>query len=279
MAERLIRLRYAGLCAGCDAALSTGDQAWHDASTRTIRCQACGPRHTGDVLDGAPAGSSAAASALDGGAAGASAAAEGERRRSKRIERRREQFGAIGAALAKLNDPQHERAWRTGAVGERKTADRLAKHLRGTDVVLLHDRRIPGTRANIDHLAVGPGGVTVIDSKHVEGKVNSERRGGLFSPRTEHLVIGGRDRTKFVDGVEQQITRVRQAVDGLVDVAGCICIVDVDGLPLLRRIKVRDVAVVGARDAARLAARPGQLSKSEIDQIAHTLAGKVPAHS
>jgi hypothetical protein len=142
-----------------------------------------------------------------------------------------------------------------------------------------HDRRIPGSRANIDHLAVGPGGVTVIDSKHVEGKVNSERRGGLFSPRSEHLVIGGRDRTKFVDGVEQQIARVRQAVDELADVAGCICIVDGDGLPLLRRIKVRDVAVVGARDAARLAARPGQLSKSEIDRIARTLAGAFPGHS
>ncbi len=188
----------------------------------------------------------------------------------------------IGSALAKLNDPQHERAWRLGAAGERKTAERLAKHLRRTDVALLHDRRIPGSRANIDHLAVGPGGVTVIDSKHVKGKAHAKRRGGLFSPRTEHLVIAGRDRTKYVEGVEQQIALVRQvvaAMDRAIVVAGCLCIVDVDGLPLLTRIKIRDVAVVGARGAARLAARPGHLGAGEIDQVARTLAAAFPPHS
>lgn len=268
MAERLIRLRYPGACAECDARLTAGGQAWHDGSTRTIRCQACGPLDNRDALDAGPAG--------------ASAAAEGERRRSKRIERRRDQFGAIGAVFAKLNDPQHERAWRIGAVGERKTAERLAKHLRDTNVVFLHDRRIPGTRANIDHLAVGPGGVTVIDSKHVQGKVRAERRGGLFSPRTEHLVIAGRDRTKFVEGVEQQIASVRQVVEAIdrdIGVAGCLCIVDVEGLPLLTSIKVRDVAVVGGRGAARLAARPGHLADSEIDRVARTLAAAFPPHS
>jgi len=59
------------------------------------------------------------------------------------------------------------------------TAVSLDKHLAGTGVLLLHDRRIPGDGgANIDHLAVGPGGVTVIDSKTQRGKIQVDRVGG-----------------------------------------------------------------------------------------------------
>jgi hypothetical protein len=31
--------------------------------------------------------------------------------------------------------------------------------------VVLHDLAIPGSRTNLDHLVIGPGGVFVIDSK------------------------------------------------------------------------------------------------------------------
>ncbi|MGH8931168.1 MAG: nuclease-related domain-containing protein [Egibacteraceae bacterium] len=48
---------------------------------------------------------------------------------------------------------------------------------------MLHDLAIPGSRANIDHVAVGPGGVFVIDSKRWKGYVwvddaGHARRGG-----------------------------------------------------------------------------------------------------
>jgi len=33
------------------------------------------------------------------------------------------------------------------------------------EVVVLHDRAIPGSRANIDHIGIGPTGVWVIDTK------------------------------------------------------------------------------------------------------------------
>jgi hypothetical protein len=35
--------------------------------------------------------------------------------------------------------------------------------------LVLHDRSVPGTRSNIDHLAVVPSGVWVIDTKHYAG--------------------------------------------------------------------------------------------------------------
>jgi hypothetical protein len=56
--------------------------------------------------------------------------------------------------------------WRRGADGELATAEMLAA-LPGRRWVVLHDRAVPapGSRANIDHVAVGPTGVWVIDSK------------------------------------------------------------------------------------------------------------------
>ena len=59
-------------------------------------------------------------------------------------------------------------------------------------VSVLHDLRVPGSRANIDHLCVGPGGVTVVDSKNYAGKVR-KRSGGLW--------VNGRNRTRLIEAV------------------------------------------------------------------------------
>jgi hypothetical protein len=59
-------------------------------------------------------------------------------------------------------------AWRRGAAGERRTAHLLAA-LERDGWVVLHDLALPGSRANIDHLVIGPGGVFVIDSKQYRG--------------------------------------------------------------------------------------------------------------
>ena len=55
--------------------------------------------------------------------------------------------------------------------GRARVASRLEALLDPAEVVLLHDRRIPRSRANIDHIAVAPSGVTVVDAKAVKGKV------------------------------------------------------------------------------------------------------------
>jgi hypothetical protein len=46
--------------------------------------------------------------------------------------------------------------------------------------VVLHDLAVPGSRANIDHLVVGPGGVFVIDSKHYRGRLQLDGSGRLW---------------------------------------------------------------------------------------------------
>ncbi len=154
--------------------------------------------------------------------------------------------------------------------------------LRGDKGVdLLHDRRMPMSSANIDHLAVGPGGVTVIDAKNLDGKVRVERGGGLLRPRSQRLTVAGRDRTRLVEGVERQIAEVTATLRGLdlrhVDVVGALCFVKTQGLPLLGQLKVRDVPITGPRGVAKLAARPGELDRASVERVVERLAHRLPA--
>ncbi len=62
------------------------------------------------------------------------------------------------------------RAWRHGARGERRTARALRKLVRAGWTVL-HDVAVPGSRANGDHLLIGPPGVFLVDSKAWHGHI------------------------------------------------------------------------------------------------------------
>jgi hypothetical protein len=73
-------------------------------------------------------------------------------------------------------------AWRRGAAGERRTA-RLLGPLERQGWVVLHDLAVPGSRANLDHLVIGPGGVFVIDSKQYRGRLRLDPSGGLWHGR------------------------------------------------------------------------------------------------
>ncbi|HEV8116278.1 MAG TPA: nuclease-related domain-containing protein [Acidimicrobiales bacterium] len=65
-------------------------------------------------------------------------------------------------------ESQSTKAWAIGAVGERRVGEAL-RSCEGVHV--LHDRLMPHSRANIDHIAVAPSGVYVIDAKRYEGNV------------------------------------------------------------------------------------------------------------
>jgi hypothetical protein len=73
-------------------------------------------------------------------------------------------------------------AWRRGAAGERRTA-RLLGQLERHGWTVLHDLALPGSRANLDHLVIGPGGVFAIDSKQYQGRLQLDAVGKLWHGR------------------------------------------------------------------------------------------------
>jgi hypothetical protein len=263
-AARQIKLRRPDECAACSSPLAVGASAIWDPGARQARCLTCEPL-------AAPAAS----------VAGGSAQREYERRREARKARQRERYGALGGMAAAISSgPQHERAWARGAEGEAKLARTLEKLTAGHGVALLHDRRVPGSRANIDHIAVGPPGVFVIDAKRYKGRIAVERRGGLLSARTSHLIVGGRDKTKLVDGVLAQAEVVRAALTAAehqpVPVVAVLCFIDGDW-PFMARLEVRGVPIIWPRQAAKLCRAEGPLSANDIDAVAAALAARLPA--
>ncbi|MFS2028971.1 MULTISPECIES: nuclease-related domain-containing protein [unclassified Curtobacterium] len=198
--------------------------------------------------------------------AGASAQREYDRRRARDDATIRSTWGVgrIGTiAVALSSERQSTAAWRSGAVGEAEVGRRLDA-IASEHVVVLHDRRIPGSRANIDHIVVTRAGVWVVDAKHYRGKrPRLVVEGGLFRPRVEKLVVGG-DRTKLVDGVLRQVALVRELVDP-VPMHGALCFVGADWPLVGGSFIVRGVEVCWpGKIAKRLAALDGEVDVAAV---------------
>ena len=74
---------------------------------------------------------------------------------------------------------QDARNWARGARGERRTARQLRRLTRHGWIVF-HDLAIPGSGANADHLAMGHGGIFLLDSKNWRGRLAFTPDGTLW---------------------------------------------------------------------------------------------------
>lgn len=189
--DKRMKLRYAGTCRLCGAELPARQEAIYERASKTVRCFDC---PTAVVApDSAPEPEGQPEPAVhDGGVAGASAQREYERRKAKREERVRAKHPKIGGLILALSDdPQSTTAWSSGARGEAALGARLDKHASET-IAVMHDRRIPGTKANIDHIVVTAGGVLVVDAKrYVDKRPEMRVEGGILRARVEKLMVGG----------------------------------------------------------------------------------------
>lgn len=220
-----LKLRYAGACRACQASLPAGAEALYYPGTGEISCEACaGPIGVGDLDVGE-------SRPVPTGRPGASARREHARRTASREKATRDRHPRLGGfILAVADEAQSTRAWERGAVGEEKLG-RFLDDLAGPELQVLHDRRIPKSRANIDHLVVANSGVFVIDAKRYTGRPQLSVEGGFLRRRTEKLLVAGHDRTTLVTGVLKQVDVVRAALASAelpLPVCGVLCFVDAD---------------------------------------------------
>jgi hypothetical protein len=262
-----LRLRYAGTCVICGAPLPQGAQALYHAASKTVRCIAC-PDRAGDS-EPPP---------LDVGTAGGSAQREHDRRAAQRDERVKERFGRRfgGLLLAVVEEPQSTRAWAKGARGEQKLAEAIAGL---PAVVALHDRRVPGTRGNIDHLVVAPAGLFVVDAKHYDGRLRIRDKGGLFHT-DNRLYIGRRDCSHLADNMAWQVKAVETLLASVkvqMPVAPVLCFIDVDWPLLFAPDSFRGVRLEDPKSLRKLITVTPALDAAAIDKLARILAAGFPA--
>ena len=267
--EKRMRLRYAGTCRVCDADLPARTEAIYERSSRAVRCLSHDETGPVDVVEGDEV-------VVDVGTPGASARREFERRKAGRERRVRAKHPKIGGLLHALSDePQSTTAWNTGAIGEEQLGNRL-NELASDLLRVLHDRRVPGSRANIDHLAVTPTGIFVIDAKKYAGRPRLKVEGGLLRPRTEKLVVGSRTCTKLVDGVLKQVDVVKNAIGDDVPVHAVLCFVGADWPMIGGSFATRGVMVLWPEKLYPLLAADGVMPIEAIEQTHRALATALP---
>ncbi|MFH8993138.1 nuclease-related domain-containing protein [Streptomyces sp. NPDC017940] len=161
--------------------------------------------------------------------------------------------------------------WQRGARGEQRTARILRPLTRRAGWVVLHDRALPGTRANLDHLALVPDGrgAVYIDTKTTRG-------GGVVALRGDVLHIG---KTAYRDAVKTVRFEAAQASKVLgVPVHPVIA---VHGATVPHgRIRHTDLLVVSARSLrAALASIPHNRDPDAVRALATKAATDLPPYT
>lgn len=190
---------------------------------------------------------------IDLGRPGASAHAEFERHLRRDAERRRRRFGRVLAPLVavlagvrpstarwRIGGETEERVGRLPSQGVGRCRPRPARPFR------------PPQRANIDHIAVVPSGVWVIDTKRYRGRV---RRGRPPGRRT--LVVNGHDRGALLAAARHQGALVEAVVRPGVAVHAVLCFADGEWDCFARPARIGGVTVTWPKALVRALAGPG----------------------
>ena len=309
MAQKQLRLRRADRCRACGDDLPVGSSQWWDAEARAVTCAACHdgspvapaeiPPPTAAPLEAPPVPIAPEIPPTPKviGDSGASAQREYDRRSARelarktkavdddtewrtRIKTERPVLGRLAAAVTAkpvmTPESQDTAAWATGAAGERRVAEVLASC---TGVYALHDRRIPGSRANIDHIAVAPHGVYVIDAKQYQGAIEARDVGGWLRSDVR-LYVNGRDRTKLAEGMARQVEVVQLTLNAespAVPVHPVLCFVGA-AWPRFRRrpLTIRGVTILWPDALTQLLNTAIDAPTYDADAVAATIGRSLP---
>lgn len=244
---KVLALRYPGVCVDCGHPLDPGTKAYWDESTGSVMCIVC-PTSVADPF------ALLSTETIARGTAGRSAGAEFQRRLRRSL---------TPATIA----------WRKGQEGEVALGELLDRRRTvERDIEVLHDRRIPGSKANIDHIVIAPSAVYVVNAKKWTGKI--EVKNPILG--TDRLIVGGRDRTRQVESSAEEGRVVEEALESDVPVRAALCFVEGEWAGLWRSSWVNGTLVASPRGLLRRLGKAGPIGAGGRDMIARQLAEAFP---
>ena len=173
-------LPYGGTCAGCGGKIERREKGWHDPVASKVMCTKCRP----------PEGALASPSPVP--------------------EPDTPSNPVGGSSALRVYERHKDPNFRKGATGEYLMDQFLHRTLSDGEVILT-DRRLPGTDANIDNVVVASSGVWIIDSKKWNGKI--KYKASTLTGIDMHLFVGGEDRTTEIDKIYRLVIPIAQLVD------------------------------------------------------------------
>lgn len=198
-----------------------------------------------------------------------------------RLRRRAEAAARLGGTKAHAAQKleRYADAFRVGAIGEREVAARIVEGCAGEPVALVADRKMPYSGGNIDLIAIGPSGLTVVDVKHYAGRIEARAIASATNGQpTERLRIAGRERRRLIEGVWAQHAVVTEALvraGSPVPVEPVLCFHKGD-LRTLSVPRVDGVALLSPRQLANRSRQRGFLTPATVRNLAELLAGELP---
>lgn len=169
--------------------------------------------------------------------------------------------------ILRMSPPGWVENWQVGAWGEESTAKAL-RVLEEDGWVVMHDLDADG-RGNVDHIAVGPGGVFLLDSKNLHGSVTVDRRGvtvhRLDDPGLSYKHPGSRHIVDLARETHQRVLASSQIKTWVTPV-----MVLWAEFPQ-RVVEGRTVYVHGEELVAWLQSRPARLSPARVRVVAEAV--------
>lgn len=180
---------------------------------------------------------------------------------------------------ARTGEPTSTRTWVLRAEGDRRARARL-RVIEGEGVVVLNDRRVPGTRGSIRVVAVSSAGVFLIDAKHHKGLVHTKRPGTIGKLEPPELHVGRRNCTHSVDSLVQQVATVRAGLVGTplgphVPVYAMLCLTRAEW-GFASAMEIRDVWVGWPSLMAGRVKAPGTMDSPAVQDVSAMIADLLP---
>jgi hypothetical protein len=231
---------------------------------------------SGGAGNGASSGDGAANRAAGGGADGAMGSNDTSR------PRRRSVLGSgparNGASTGRNAVPTTARSWVARSEPERRSNPRLEFDTDG--VVVLNDRRVPGSKLSIDLIAVSPAGVFVIDAKNYKGLVHTKRLGPVWDLGPHQLHIGRRNCTASVEKVAKKVEAVREVLRTTpwgreVPIRAVLCLTRAEW-GYAAAVEVSDVLVGWPKLIAGKMKEPVVMDSSTVREVSEMIAERLP---
>lgn len=156
--SKIIKTRYKTTCNACSEPIERNQQAAWQFAEKKVTCLQC---YSHSQQPGSKREKDTGTTRyLDLGIAGGSGEVEYLNRKEKYEKTIKENHPILGKLMLLLNEePQRIQAWKKGYEGEKLLGDALDSLGEKYGYIVLHDRKIPKTRANIDHIVINSTGV------------------------------------------------------------------------------------------------------------------------
>jgi hypothetical protein len=201
--NKIIKTRYKTTCNACSEPIERNQQVAWQFAEKKVTCLQCYDLSgkTGKLSEQ----NSDTPRHINSGVAGGSGEIEYLKRKEKYEKTIKENHPISGKLILLLNEePQRIQAWKKGYEGEKLLGDALDSLGEKYGYIVLHDRKIPKTRANIDHIIINSTGVWVIDAKNYKGEIKIESSGGWFSSEIKTLKVGKRNCMHLIEAMHKQ---------------------------------------------------------------------------